>query len=306
MNCSGSVCIPSKSGKCPKDKIINPKTGRCVNINGRIGKLLIKTKKVVKAKIKGTVKAPITGTCKGTVTGTVTGTGKGTVIGNVTGTVKAKIKANGKGTGKGTGKGNETGTVKDPLDKKYRNLCDTGLVCEINPTKHLIELSRHIGEFSDVYAVANNNKPLAALDFSAYGRKKLKKLNVTLINEVIEYCNYKGVSMIHNTKIGGGYLKSICFLPHNYNNALKLMALLWYPNLIYESMTSIQFDIGIGLLLGYDIDNIIYFSYTKYNEVIKKDDVLFMKKIIDKVKISLEELQGIYKIVHYTTIKSIK
>jgi len=37
-----------------------------------------------------------------------------------------------------------------------------------------------------------------------------------------------------------------------------------------------------------------------------KKDVLFMKKIINKVKISLEELQGKYKVVHYNTIKYIK
>ena len=180
-----------------------------------------------------------------------------------------------------------------------------GRVSELNPNKHLIELSSKIGEFIDVYSVSNNTKPLAALDFSAYGRKKLKKLNVSLINKVIEYCNFKGIQMIHNTKIGGSYLKSICFLPHNYKNALKLMALLWYPNLIYKSMTDIQFEIGIGLLLGYTIDNIIYFIYTKYKTVITKKDVLFMKKIIHKVNISLEELQGTYKIVHYTNIKSI-
>ena len=196
--------------------------------------------------------------------------------------------------------------VKDPLNKKYRNVCDSGLVCELNPNKNLIELSSKIGEFSDVYAVSNNNKPLAALDFSAYGRKKLKKLNVSLINKVIDYCNFKGIEMIHNTKIGGNYLKSICFLPKNYKNALKLMALLWYPNLIYKSMTNIQFEIGIGLLLGYNIDNIIYFTYTKHKTVITKKDVLFMKKIINKVKISLEELQGKYKVVHYNTIKYIK
>ena len=245
-------CIPSKISKCPKDKIINPKTGRCVSRNGIIGKSLVQNKKVVQTK---------------------------------------KVV---------------TGNVKDPLDIKYRNICDTGLVCELNPSKNLIELSIQIGEFSDVYSVVNNNKPLAALDFSAYGRKKLKKLNLPLINDVIEYCNFKGIQMIHNTKIGGGYLKSICFLPHNYKNALKLMALLWYSNLIYKLMTSIQFDIGIGLLLGYNIDNIIYFTYTKHKEVITIKDVLFMKKIIDKVNISLEDLQGTYKIVHYNAIKSIK
>ena len=263
-------CIPSKSSKsskCPKDKILNPKTGRCVSINGTIGKSLVQTKKV---KL------------------------------NNSNNQSKKVNSN---------SGNQTkkvGNVKDPLDIKYRNVCDTGLVCEINPSKKLIELSSQIGEFSDVYAVANNNKPLAALDFSTYGRKKLKKLNVPLINNVIEYCNFKGVQMIHNTKIGGSYLKSICFLPHNYKNALKLMALLWYPNLIDKSMSDIQYQIGIGLLLGYNIDNIIYFTYTNYKTVITKKDVLIMKQIIDKANILLEDLQGTYKIVHYNAIKSIK
>jgi len=260
-------CIPSKSSKsskCPKDKIVNPKTGRCVSINGTIGKSLVQTKKV-----------------------------------------KLNNSNNQSKTTKSLEKDKKVLNVTDPLDKIYRNVSDMGRVSELNPNKHLIELSSKIGEFIDVYSVSNNTKPLAALDFSAYGRKKLKKLNVSLINKVIEYCNFKGIQMIHNTKIGGSYLKSICFLPHNYKNALKLMALLWYPNLIYKSMTDIQFEIGIGLLLGYTIDNIIYFIYTKYKTVITKKDVLFMKKIIHKVNISLEELQGTYKIVHYTNIKSI-
>ena len=67
---------------------------------------------------------------------------------------------------------------------------------------------------------------------------------------------------------------------------------------------------GVGIMvlgkLGYNIDNIIYFTYTKHKTVITKKDVLFMKKIINKVKISLEELQGKYKVVHYNTIKYIK
>ena len=32
--------------KCPKDKILNPKTNRCVNKKGKIGQLLLKKQKI--------------------------------------------------------------------------------------------------------------------------------------------------------------------------------------------------------------------------------------------------------------------
>ena len=232
----------NKSSKCPKDKIINPKTNRCVSKTGVVGKSLLKTKKV-----------------------------------NV-------IKCN----------------SKDPLDSKYHNLVDKGLVSkDVNLV--LKELNNKIGEISDVYSVSKGKKQLAALDFSAYGRKKLKKLNLKLINKVIDYCNCMGVQMLHNTKTGGAYLKTIFFLPHNYDKALKLMNILWYP---HSNIPNNMFDVSIGLLLGYDIDNIIYISKRGKLNITKKD-ILSIQKKIDKMKITLEDLQGKYKIVHKTVIPNL-
>ena len=241
-------CIPSKSSKssksskCPKDKIINPKTGRCVRTTGVVGKSLLKTKKVQVKKCN----------------------------------------------------------IKDPLDSKYHNVVDKGLVSkDVNLV--LKELSNKIGEISDVYSVSKGKKQLAALDFSAYGRKKLKKLNVKLINKVIDYCNTRGVQMLHNTSTGGNYLKTIFFLPHNYDKALKLMNILWYP---HSNIPDNMFHVSIGILLGYNIDNIIYISKRDKLNITKKD-ILSIQQKIDKMKITLEDLQGKYKIVHKTVIPNL-
>jgi len=189
--------------------------------------------------------------------------------------------------------------TKDPLPKKYHNLVDKGLVSKDVNLK-LQELNNKIGEISDIYAVANNNKPLATLDFSSLGKRKLKKKDSVLINKIIDYCNYKGVQMLHNTKKGGMYLKTIFFLPHNYNKALKLMKILWYPSSIPYNMHTVS----IGLLLGYDKDNIIYISH-RDKLYIKKKDILSVQKKIDKMKVTLDDLQGIHKIVYKTNIPNI-
>ena len=189
--------------------------------------------------------------------------------------------------------------TKDPLPKKYHNLVDKGLVSKDVNLK-LQELSNKIGEIFDIYAVANNNKPLATLDFSSLGKRKLKKKDSVLINKIIDYCNYKGVQMLHNTKKGGMYLKTIFFLPHNYNKALKLMKILWYPSSIPYNMHTVS----IGLLLGYDKDNIIYISH-RDKIYIKKKDILSVQKKIDKMKVTLDDLQGIHKIVYKTNIPNI-
>jgi hypothetical protein len=189
---------------------------------------------------------------------------------------------------------------KDPLPKKYQNLVDKGMVGKDVNLK-LQELSNKIGEISDVYSVAKGKKDLATLDFSSLGKRKLKKKDIILINKVIDYCNYKGVQMLHNTKNGGMYLKTIFFLPHNYNKALKLMKILWYSE---SSIPYNMHNVSIGLLLGYDIDNIIYISH-RDNFYITKKDVLSVQKKIDKMKVTLEELQGTYKIVHKITIPNL-
>ena len=191
--------------------------------------------------------------------------------------------------------------VVNPLLSKYRKICDSGLVTQkkINPL--LTEVSSKIGEFFDVYCVSNNNKPLAALDFSTYGKKFLKKLDINLLNKVIDFANYKGVQYIHNKKIGGMYLKSVFFLPKNYKNALKLMYILWYGN----NFNNTQYQISIGLLLGYDIENIIFFLKTNFDTTITKNDIKLVKSELDNLNITLEDLQKNYKIVIETSIKNL-
>ena len=107
--------------------------------------------------------------------------------------------------------------------------------------------------------------------------------------------------MLHNTKNGGMYLKTIFFLPHNYNKALKLMKILWYSE---SSIPYNMHTVSIGLLLGYDKDNIIYISHRDKLYITKKD-IQNIKKKIDKMKVTLTELQGTYKIVHKISIPNL-
>lgn len=50
-----------------------------------------------------------------------------------------------------------------------------------------------IGEFFDIYCVANNKKPLAALDFSTRGIKQLRNNNKNLVNKLIDYLNKNNI-----------------------------------------------------------------------------------------------------------------
>jgi len=192
--------------------------------------------------------------------------------------------------------------VLDPLELKYRNVCDTGLISKSKIDTNLLELSCIIGEFSDVYSVAKNNKELAVLDFSSYGKRKLKKLDLELINKVIDFCNYKGVEMLHNKQTGGMYLKTIFFLPHNYNKALKLMKLLWIPT---HNISIINHKILIGLLLGYTHNNIIYYLDKNYNIKITSEDIKKAHIILNNINVSYEELQKSINVVYSKSIKKL-
>jgi hypothetical protein len=195
---------------------------------------------------------------------------------------------------------NSSVKVKDPLPSKYHNLVDKGLVSK-NVNLDLKELSNKIGEIADVYSVSKGTKELAILDFSALGKRKLKKKDMVLINKIIDYCNYKGVQLLHNTKNGGMYLKTIFFLPPNYDSALKLMKILWYP---YSNIPINMRTVSIGLLLGYDVNNIIYIS-NRDNNNLTQNDIISVQLKIDVMNVTLEDLQDIYKIVHKTTIPNL-
>jgi hypothetical protein len=192
--------------------------------------------------------------------------------------------------------------VKDPIDSKYREICDKGLISDnVNPLLYI--LSKKMGEFHDVYCVANNNKTLASLDYSSYGKKKLRKnYDIKLINNVINYANSNNVQYLHNKKTGGMYLKSIFFLPENYEHALKLMYILWYPD---PNFPGIEQNIAIGLLLDYDENNIILFNKKNFSVNTTKKDVKLVVTKLQKLKVTLEMLQKDYKIVHKTVIENL-
>ncbi len=189
--------------------------------------------------------------------------------------------------------------IDNPLSE-YENVCDSGIISKNKPNPNFVFLNNLLGELHDVYCVATNKKPLAALDFSAHGRRKLKSENVIIKNKVIKYCNDKNVEAIHNTKRGGMYLKTIFFLPKNYNNALKLMKILWYPA---PEMDDNEYQMAVGLLLGYSKQNIKYFLKEKYHSNVSLRYINEIQKQISEMTVSLEDLQSSYKVVHLKSIK---
>ena len=96
--------------------------------------------------------------------------------------------------------------VKDPITIYD---CDYGLISKDKLSNIFTILDKKLGEFIEVYCVAKDKKPLAALDFSTRGKNLLRKLDKSLINKVIQYSNYKNVKALHNKKTGGMYLKTI-------------------------------------------------------------------------------------------------
>ena len=162
-------------------------------------------------------------------------------------------------------------------------ICNEGKI-----TKNIRTHSKYnIGEFEDVFCVAKGLKPLAALDYSSYGKKKFKKLNVSLINKIIEYAHFKNIKILHNTKKGGMYLKSIFFDPKHYKDALKLMYVLWYD-------VPAGNEYMIGKLLGYSTDNIIYFYKKNHNINLSPKDIKKFNLFLSKFNPTLENLQGTY------------
>jgi len=157
-----------------------------------------------------------------------------------------------------------------------------------------------LGEFYDVYCVATTKKPVAALDFSAYGRKKLKK-SKTQINKLIEFCNKKGVQMIHNKKRGGMYLKTVFFLPKNYQKAIKLMYVLWAPP--ERGFDGWAHSVAIGLLLGYSTKDIM--SYQKHTkDPVTLKNIQNIRQFISPKnwKLTFKDLPKEYTFEHKKTI----
>jgi len=194
--------------------------------------------------------------------------------------------------------------LSDPI-KTYE--CNSGRVSKDIRTSLSISVENKVGEFIDVYCVSKNEKKLAALDFSTYGKNKFRKLNKSLINKVIKYCNYKNVKALHNKKRGGLYLKTVFFTQKNYTNALKLMNILWNPVRPIEH--PIDEQVAIGLLFGYKQANIIVFIENTYklkiNHTKMKGVFRIIKDKINKMKVSLEDLNKHSNIVLLETIPTI-
>jgi hypothetical protein len=183
--------------------------------------------------------------------------------------------------------------------------CCYGRISKDKQSERARLMEKEIGEFLDVYCVSKNDKGLAALDYSAYGKRKFRKLNTGVIEEVINWCNYKNVKALHNKKVGGKYLKTIFFLEKNYKNALKLMNILWNP--IYPIEHPIDEQIAIGLLLGYKHRNIIEFIERNYKIKMDKTKMVFVQiqETIDKMTVTLEELNEHSCIVLLDTIPNL-
>ena len=212
--------------------------------------------------------------------------------------------------------------MKAPINLKILKYCDTGLI-KPNDKKDKNEIKalklmgisnqkdkkHQIGEMFDVYCVANGKKPLAALDFSAYGIRKLRKMDKDLINKVIEYSNNKDVKIIHRKTKGGHYLNSVFYLPKNEKNALKLMGMLW--NNDKYMFDPIADEYIVGKLLGYKDENIKFFIEKNYNNgnIIPKSDWTKYKnqvnKIIKKINFELDDFKKEDKIVKLDEIKKI-
>tara|TARA_B110001469_G_scaffold112696_1_gene115642 strand:+ start:368 stop:994 length:627 start_codon:yes stop_codon:yes gene_type:complete len=172
-------------------------------------------------------------------------------------------------------------------------IVDLGQVTnEINPALNMVKNKMYddIGEIFDVYCVAIGIKPLAALDFTPYGRQKLGKKNKKLINKIIDFCNDKNVNYIHLYKKGGRYLKSIFFLSPNLQSAINLMHFLWVD--APEDTPPDYYQYFIGKSLGYSDVNIIHFIKEKLNMSLNSDIIeSYYKKFTD----TLIPIEAIYK-----------
>lgn len=188
--------------------------------------------------------------------------------------------------------------------KPFLKYCDDGLVSETQKQTDSVDIQTmfDIGEFFDIYCVANNKKPLAALDFSSRGINKLRKKNKKLINELIDYLNKNSIYYIQYKGKGTMYLNTIFFKKNNMNNAIKLMDVLWGNNRLFKGL---NYHIAIGILLGYSDKNIIYFMKRNFEIIVSNKQLNDIKKKIKNYKLSFDDLKKYDKFEIYETIKNI-
>jgi hypothetical protein len=181
-----------------------------------------------------------------------------------------------------------------PSKGQLEKMINKGMISK-NSHKNIVyeTYSSKLGEFLDVLLVVHSLKPLAALDFTPYGRSKLKKLDISLINKVIELCNIRGVKYLHHTKTGGMYLKSIFFLDENYQQALNLMYVLWLNPTFSESkkLDNLYLQYYIGYSLGYSEKNILFFLKDKFDGSLTKIQLERINKNIREDRYTLESFK---------------
>jgi len=175
-----------------------------------------------------------------------------------------------------------------PSKSLMKNLVDEGLISETDNKKSESSLFDKLGEMSGVLAVAYDLKPLAALDFTTYGKNKIKKLDIKLINKVIDFCNKRDVKYIHYAKRGGMYLKSIFFRPKNYQKAVNLMYMLW-KSPISLNKPYVQFYIGKSL--GYTETNIKFFIKEKLGKTLTENQIKEFNNKFNKDKYTIDDMK---------------
>ena len=190
------------------------------------------------------------------------------------------------------------------------SICDKGAVNR-EGIEEDYRIVNAMGEFHDVYCVATGEKPLAALDFSPYGKRKFLKKNIKLLNDVIDFANSKGVKMIHINQTGGMYLKTIFYLPKNFKNAMKLVAILWEDKLSNRHLVKIVNamwrwkEVIIGKLLGYSRANIKYFYERNHKRKLTDTTIEELDNILDDVEITAEDFKQ-KEITFFPSIPSLK
>ena len=165
-------------------------------------------------------------------------------------------------------------------------------------------LTLTIGEFADVYCVAKGKKPLAAMDYSVEGQFKLKKFHSKhFINDVVKYANYHNVKALHKQGKGRMYLKTVFYKKKNYKSALKLMDILWtkekdrssHPLYKDADATTIsnRFDVAVGLSLGYNPEDILFFLNREQpkNKQFDGSIIKTVSDILKKMNLTLEDVQ---------------
>ena len=188
--------------------------------------------------------------------------------------------------------------------KPFLKYCDDGRISETQKQTDANDISImfDIGEFFDVYCVANNKKPLAALDFSTLGINKFKKMNKKLINDLIDYLNKNNINYIQYKGKETMYLNTVFYKKNNINNAIKLMDVLWGNNRLFKGL---NYNIAIGILLGYSDKNIIYFMKRNHGMTLSNKQLNDIKKKIKNYKVSFNDLKKNNKFEIYETIKNI-